>query len=251
MDLKNSIACSISCLLFGGGPFTVHRPTALKALFACSARIISLGVNSINGFIGWALPHIVKKFNERRSPTVTHKFTPCAIAMVLIVFNVVASLFSQAPTGIRPVPFSHLSRSMAVSPFQNRVGSLKPFRTEFVFPASARDSKIISYSSRQFGLRDCFSVPSVAYTKPESAPDSAYIASFGFFNNCELSNFLSTVYNRFSHGILTFIFNAVISRASETPEAPAILSNLFPRHNHFEGPNCRGEWFPHGAILKD
>jgi hypothetical protein len=149
------------------------------------------------------------------------------------MFGIIASLFSETPTGVCPITFSHFPRPVSVGPFQNRIGCLEPFGTQLILPASARDSKVISDGSGQFGLCDYFGGSTLAYTKPEPTPNTAHVASFGFFNNCELSNSLSEDYDRFSHGILAFDFNAVISRASATTEVPAILPNLTSQSTSF------------------
>jgi hypothetical protein len=102
---------TIECLL------GLCSPTAVAGL------IVAVIVDSINGMLGCRpVAHICEEGLETLDPTITHRYTPAAIAVEVLYFRVGASSFDISPCSV----FSYSSASMSEKPSSGKFGIEAP-----------------------------------------------------------------------------------------------------------------------------
>lgn len=224
MNCENAITGSIPRLLFGRGPLCVLRPFANKTLWAMAARIVAFIVDPINGFPFWPFAHVLQKVRKRIQPTLAHENAFGSIAGIGIVFWIVAALFYTSPTCpcLRFYADFIGSRSVSMYPFQNGIGLLQPFGTQFVFPATAGNFDIVPLGISQSTARSYSRFTAVTNAKIER-PVSADIF---LLDNFKSSNFIPNERYFLRHNIRLVIASGGLSAETDTRCAipPTILS---------------------------
>lgn len=245
----NLIGSSVSVLFLLCAPLAIKFPTIFLALLAITATVIFVCIYSVKCLSFGPVSHFRKEIWKRISKPFAHHNSPSTVVVIGLIVGVMASSFRVLPTAVSRSCLA--IKRMAVDWFSRHkwlvsmgmlavvCGSIRRQQIVKVHRGSARfgpttpKNSLSSFSRLPliFGKDVYFECSLKSHYGHKDRPLLKWF-SLGIFGR--------VFYLFISHGIRFFDFNAVISRASETTEAPAILPKLFPRRNCSCGPNWGG-----------